>query len=61
MAAAGTVAPPLSPAYAFDDAATALQDIADRRVHGEVVVTLSRAAARPRRATGRGSTTVARC
>jgi NADPH:quinone reductase len=40
MAAAGTIAPPLYPPYAFDDAATALQDIAERRVHGKVVVTL---------------------
>lgn len=39
MAAAGSVAPPLYPPYAFDDAATALQDIADRKVHGKVVVT----------------------
>jgi NADPH2:quinone reductase len=39
MAAAGSVAPPLFPPYAFDDAATALQDIADRKVHGKVVVT----------------------
>jgi hypothetical protein len=29
----------LYPPYAFDDAATALQDIADRKVHGKVVVT----------------------
>lgn len=39
MAADGSVAPPLYPPYGFDDAATALQDIADRKVHGKVVVT----------------------
>jgi NADPH2:quinone reductase len=40
MAAEGSVAPPLYPPYALADAATALQDIADRKVHGKVVVTL---------------------
>jgi NADPH2:quinone reductase len=40
MAAAGAIDPPLYPPYAFGDAARALQDIADRRVHGKVVVTL---------------------
>ena len=40
MAAEGSVAPPLYPPYAFDDAAQALQDIADRKVHGKVVVSL---------------------
>lgn len=40
MAAAGTIAPPIYPPYSFDEAATALQDIADRKVHGKVVVTL---------------------
>jgi NADPH2:quinone reductase len=40
MAADGRIAPPLYPPYAFDEAAAALQDIADRRVHGKVVVTL---------------------
>jgi NADPH2:quinone reductase len=40
MAAAGTVDPPLYPPYAFDDAATALQDLAERRTWGKVVVTL---------------------
>ena len=40
MAAAGTIDPPLYPPFAFEDAATALQDIADRKVHGKVVVTL---------------------
>mgnify|MGYP001798639208 CR=1 FL=1 len=34
MAAAGTIAPPLFEPYAFDDAAQALQDIADRKIHG---------------------------
>jgi len=41
MAAEGTVDPPLYPPYAFDDAATALQDLADRKTHGKVVVTLA--------------------
>jgi NADPH2:quinone reductase len=40
MAAEGTVDPPLYPPYAFEDAATALQDLADRKTHGKVVVTL---------------------
>jgi len=40
MTAAGTIDPPLYPTYALGDAATALQDIADRKVHGKVVVTL---------------------
>ncbi|MEL6890804.1 MAG: NADPH:quinone oxidoreductase family protein [Actinomycetota bacterium] len=40
MAAAGTVDPPLFPPYAFDDAARALQDIAERKVHGKSVVRL---------------------
>ncbi|BAN03903.1 NADPH:quinone oxidoreductase family protein [Ilumatobacter coccineus] len=40
MAAAGTIAPPLYPPYPFDQAATALQDIADRKVHGKVVTVL---------------------
>ncbi|WP_420452585.1 NADPH:quinone oxidoreductase family protein [Ilumatobacter sp.] len=40
MAAEGTVDPPLYPPYAFEDAATALQDLADRTTHGKVVVTL---------------------
>ncbi len=39
MAAAGTVDPPLYPPYAFEDAATALQDLADRKTYGKVVVT----------------------
>ena len=40
MAAEGTVDPPLYPPYALDQAATALQDMADRKTHGKVVVTL---------------------
>jgi NADPH2:quinone reductase len=40
MAAAGTVDPPLYPPFDFEDAAQALQDIADRKVHGKAVVTL---------------------
>jgi NADPH2:quinone reductase len=40
MAAEGTVAPPLYPPYAFEDAASALQDLANRKTHGKVVVTL---------------------
>ena len=40
MAAEGTVDPPLYPPYGFEDAATALQDLADRTTHGKVVVTL---------------------
>ncbi|WP_040492562.1 NADPH:quinone oxidoreductase family protein [Ilumatobacter nonamiensis] len=39
MAAEGTVAPPLYPPYAFDEAAQALQDLADRKTYGKVVVT----------------------
>ncbi|MGA7758543.1 MAG: NADPH:quinone oxidoreductase family protein [Ilumatobacteraceae bacterium] len=40
MATTGAVDPPLYPPYAFDDAATALQDLAERRTYGKVVVTL---------------------
>ncbi len=40
MATAGTIAPPIYPPYPLDEAATALQDMADRKVHGKVVVTL---------------------
>jgi NADPH2:quinone reductase len=40
MAAAGTIDPPLYPTYTLADAARALQDIADRKVHGKAVVTL---------------------
>lgn len=39
MAAAGTIDPPLYPPYPFDQAARALQDIAERKVHGKTVVT----------------------
>jgi NADPH2:quinone reductase len=38
MAADGRIDPPLYPPYAFEDAATALQDLADRTTHGKVVV-----------------------
>jgi NADPH2:quinone reductase len=38
LAAQGVVDPPLYPPYAFDDAATALQDLADRKTYGKVVV-----------------------
>ena len=38
MATTGTVDPPLYPPYAFEDAATALQDLAERRTWGKVVV-----------------------
>jgi NADPH2:quinone reductase len=37
MAAAGTIDPPLYPPYSFDQAAQALQDLADRKTHGKVV------------------------
>jgi len=40
LAGAGRIAPPLFPPYRFDDAARALQDLAERRTHGKVVVTL---------------------
>lgn len=40
MAAEGTVDPPLYPPFAFENAATALQDLADRTTHGKVVVKL---------------------
>ncbi len=43
LAAAGTVDPPLYPPYPFDEAATALQDLADRKTYGKVVVTRSSA------------------
>ncbi len=39
MAAAGTIDPPLYPPYSFDQAAQALQDLADRKTHGKVVAT----------------------
>lgn len=38
LAAAGIVDPPLYPPYSFDDAAVALQDLADRKTYGKVVV-----------------------
>ncbi|HSL73134.1 MAG TPA: NADPH:quinone oxidoreductase family protein [Ilumatobacteraceae bacterium] len=38
MATTGAVDPPLYPPYAFEDAATALQDLAERRTWGKVVV-----------------------
>lgn len=40
MATTGAIDPPLYPPYAFDDAATALQDLANRATYGKVVVTL---------------------
>ena len=39
LAATGEVDPPLYPPYAFEDAAQALQDLADRETYGKVVVT----------------------
>lgn len=41
LAATGEVDPPLYPPYAFEDAAQALQDLADRKTWGKVVVTLT--------------------
>jgi len=38
LAEKGAVDPPLFPPYAFDDAAQALQDLADRKTYGKVVV-----------------------
>ncbi len=40
MATTGAVDPPLYPPYAFENAATALQELAERRTYGKVVVTL---------------------
>ncbi len=40
MAVDGTVDPPLYPAYGFDDAARALQDLAERKTWGKVVVAM---------------------
>jgi NADPH2:quinone reductase len=40
MATTGAVDPPLYPPYAFEDAAVALQDLANRKTYGKVVVTL---------------------
>ena len=39
LAATGEVDPPLYPPYRFEDAAQALQDLADRETYGKVVVT----------------------
>ena len=39
LAETGEVAPPLYPPFAFEDAAQALQDLADRKVYGKAVVT----------------------
>ena len=39
LAATGAVDPPLYPPYRFEDAAQALQDLADRKTYGKVVVT----------------------
>ena len=41
LAVAGTVDPLMHPSYAFGEAARALQDIADRKVVGKVVVDLA--------------------
>ncbi len=38
MTAEGTVDPPLYPPYSFEEAARALQDIAERKIHGKSVV-----------------------
>ena len=38
--AAGDFTPPLYPPFAFEDAAQALQDLADRKTWGKAVVTL---------------------
>jgi NADPH2:quinone reductase len=38
LAETGHVAPPLYPPFAFEDAAQALQDLADRKVYGKAVV-----------------------
>jgi NADPH2:quinone reductase len=38
LAAAGRIDPPLFPPYDFDDAAQAIQDLADRKVYGKAVV-----------------------
>ncbi len=39
LAGTGAVDPPLYPPYRFEDAAQALQDLADRKTYGKVVVT----------------------
>lgn len=41
LAQKGAVDPPLYPPYAFEDAAQALQDLADRKTYGKVVVEVS--------------------
>ncbi len=41
MASVGMIDPPIPRQYPFDQAAQALQDLADRKTHGKVVVTLS--------------------
>jgi len=40
LATTGAVDPPLYPPYTFEDAASALQDLADRKTYGKVVVTV---------------------
>ena len=40
LAASGAVDPPLYPPYRFEDAAQALQDLADRKTYGKVIVQL---------------------
>jgi len=40
LAESGLVAPPLYPPFSFEDAAQALQDLADRKVYGKAVVEL---------------------
>ena len=40
LATTGAVDPPLYPPYSFEQAATALQDLADRKTYGKVVVTV---------------------
>lgn len=43
LAETGAVAPPLYPPFAFDEAARALQDLADRKVYGKAVVEVAAA------------------
>lgn len=40
LATTGAVDPPLYPPYTFEEAASALQDLADRKTYGKVVVTV---------------------
>jgi len=40
LATTGAIDPPLYPPYSFEQAATALQDLADRKTYGKVVVTI---------------------